>query len=519
MKRAAFPLLLLLLTACVPADGAHTVTLIADGQTRSLTTEALVVRDLLVEAGVALDEDDRVEPAENMFIEDGLIVRVIRVEVRIENEQREIPFERRTVRDTSIPLGETRLLEAGVTGLEELSYRVTIEDGVEVDRQLARRVTLREPRTEIILVGAQMELAPVPITGTVAYIANRNAWVIRTTSPNRRRLTHTSDLDGRVFALSPDGSYLMFTRASTDAGALNTLWMVDAVVADAEPVRLVGADGVLWADWAPDCRGAPDGSTCRIAYTTATRTESSPGWEAANDLWIARPRARDGHVFNRVRVVKPSAGGAYGRWGTSYAWSPDGLWLAYARADQVGVVRVSDGRQTALALFPPYRTYAQWAWTPSVSWSPEGEFIVAVLHGPAPTGGDPEDSPVFDIWALAASGTISAELASETGMWASPLYAPEGDWIAFGRARSPYASAASGYDLYVMDRDGSNRRLLFPSEGEPGLRYYSGAVAWGPGGEHLIVVYQGDLYRIAVEDGAAQPLTAEGNVTTVRWEW
>jgi Tol biopolymer transport system component len=139
------------------------------------------------------------------------------------------------------------------------------------------------------------------------------------------------------------------------------------------------------------------------------------------------------------------------------------------------------------------------------------------LHGPAPTGGEPEDSPVFDVWVLAANGTITAELVSEAGMWAAPTYAPEGDLIAFGHARSPYVSATSGYDLCVMDRDGSDRHTLFPPEGEIGLDYP--AIAWGPGGDRLIVVYQGNLYLLVISDGKVHQLTTEGNVTAVRWGW
>jgi len=597
-KWAILILLLLPLAACA-SDSSRTVTLVADGERRTLTTDALTVRDLLAEAGITLDEDDRVVPVEPTFIEDGMAVHVIRVEVRTETEQREIPFERQTVRDASIPTGETRLLEQGVTGIEELIYRITVEDGVEVERRLVRQVTLEEPRTEVVLIGVQAELTPVPITGTVAYIANHNAWVMQTTSLNQRRLTYTGDLDGRVFALSPDGSCLLFTRVAPPGGEegeiappggresevippveeeswaippgeeegwtaapgeeerehipiyegeevtpstsptkgdltpspppggenegkieesslLDTLWMIETATADAEPIQLE-TKNVLWADWAPECQSSPTGTGCRIAYATGSPAEGSPGWKAENDLWIARPRARDGRLLGQRRIVEPSAGGAYGWWGTTYAWSPDGRSLAYARADEVGVVRAYNGVQTPLARFPPYRTYAPWVWTPTVSWSPEGQFIVTTLHGPAPTGEAAEDSPVFDVWTLAANGTLTAELSSEAGMWAAPVYAPEGESIAFGHARSPYASQTSGYDLYLMDRDGSDRRPLFPPEEEIGLEYPE--IAWGPGGDRLTVVYQGNLYLIYVTDGEVHQLTDEGSVTAVRWRW
>jgi hypothetical protein len=506
----------ILLTACTPI-GPVRVTLVADGQTRTLTTDAQTVGELLARSGITLDEDDRVVPPETVFLTDGMTVRVVRVETRTETVQQVLPYGRETVRDATIPVGQTRLLRAGVNGVEELTYVITLEDGVEVERRLARRVTVQEPQNEILLVGAREEVTSVPISGTVAYLSANNAWVMRGTTGSRRRLTATGDLDGRVFDLSPDGSRLLFTRAATETGVLNTLWMIDTVTTGAEPVRLPEKN-VLWAVWSPDGRW--------IAYSTGAPREAPPGWEAANDLYLARPQA-DGRLLDRRRVLGPTAGGTYGWWGTTYAWAPAGegkepTWLAYARADEIGLVDLSARKPEAIPLvqFPPFRTYAPWAWVPTIAWSPEGAFLVTVLHGPSPTGEEPEDSPVFDVYALgvvtASATLLQAKLVPEAGMWAAPSFSPDGGLIAFGRARVPYASQTSTYDLYLMDRDGSDRRLLFPQNaGELGLEYP--AAVWDPAGGRVLVVYRGDLWLVTV-DGQARRVTEDGAVTLARWQ-
>jgi hypothetical protein len=200
--------------------------------------------------------------------------------------------------------------------------------------------------------------------------------------------------------------------------------------------------------------------------------------------------------------------------------------MAYARAEEVGVVDLFAGETTPLIQFPPYRTRGPWAWVPSLAWSPEGDLLLTVVHGPPLAGESPEDSPVFDLYALGVPGTyeggtvestppLTAELASEVGMWAAPTFSPDGNWILFGRARIPYTSQTSTYDLYVMDRDGSDRRLLFPTDPrEPGLEYP--AVAWDPAGGRLMAVYRGDLYLITL-DGQVRRVTDDGSITTVRW--
>lgn len=491
--------------ACAPI-GPLTVHLVADGETRTLTTDAQTVADLLAQAGVTLDEDDRVMPPENSFLHDGLTVQVIRVEVRTETRQRVLPYGRETVRDATIPVGQTRLLGAGVNGVEEITYAITLEDGVETERRMIQRTTIQEPQNEVVLIGAREEAVAVPISGTVAYLSAHNAWVMRTTTGNRRRLTTTGDLDGRVFDLSPDGLWLLFTRVTTETGLLNTLWMIETIPADAVPIPL-RAENILWAAWAPDGE--------HIAYSTGAVRDAPPGWEAANDLYIGVPRASDGQVVGRRRILAPSAGGTYGWWGTSYAWAPDGERLAYARADEVGTVRLYDSRTTPLTHFPPYRTHGAWAWAPTAAWSPDGDFILTVVHGPPPTGETAEDSPVFDLYALGATAPLTVELASEVGMWAAPSFSPDGQWVVFGRARIPYTSQTSTYDLYLIDRDGSDRRLLFPTDPrEPGLDYP--AVAWDPSGTRLLSIYRGDLYMVTLA-GEARRVTDDGAITAVRW--
>ena len=514
----ALLLLVAALVGCSPLAGARTIVLEVDGGAREIQTDALTVGGLLEQTDVRLDADDRVTPSEPTLLEGGMTVRVTRVETQVETQEREIPYDRRTVHDTSIPIGETQLLEAGVTGLEELIFRVTLEDGIEVERHLVRQVTLRDPRTEVILVGAQGDQTPTSITGTIAYVAHQNGWLMQRISSNKRRLTHTGDLDGRVFSLSSDGAHLLFSRVPTETeetGPLNTLWIVDTSAANADPVQLE-VDGVLWAAWEPGCEVSNTGSRCRIAYTTGRVVEGNPGWRAENDLWVARPQPSTGSLIGKRQVLQPDREGSYSWWGTTYAWSPNGQNLAYASADEVGVVRVYDGRRSVLSHFAPYRTYAPWVWTPTVEWSPEGAYIITTLHGPSPTRGAPEDSPVFDVWALSSDGTITAELSSEAGMWSVPTFAPESDLIAFGRARSPYASQTSGYDVHLMDRDGSDRRLLFPSQDEIGLEYPE--IAWSPPSDEFATVYQENLYLIGVTGGDVRQLTVGGGVTTLEWQ-
>ena len=512
------------------------VTIVADGERRTLHTEAQTVRQLLQEADITLGDLDVVQPDLWEEIRPGMVITVTRIEEHLEVERAVLPFPRRILKDESLGPGESRIVQAGANGEEEIVYRVIYKDGVESERQVLRRTIIQEPVEEIVVVGVQEALPAVPITGTIAYISNGNAWVMRHRSRERRQLTTAGDLDRRVFSLSPDGRYLLFTRRGGEAPEepLNTLWLVDTTVLRELP-RPLGITNVIYAEWSPSL-GSGAAPQYRFAYATATRTARAPYWKAHNDLWLAtadlgQPASLTPTLplsttlspltvtVRATQVLTPSEVGVYSWWGTEYAWSPDGRHMAYARPDQVGLVDLKTGKLTPLMRFPPYHTYEQWVWVPSLSWSPDGRFIVCVLHSPPPGEGNPEESPIFDLWVLEVDGEVQARLVPEVGMWAAPRWSPvteAGDeFIAYGVAQSPRQSDLSRYFLYTMDRDGSNKRRLFPPPGEVGLKVVE--IAWSPDGLQVVVAYNGNLYLVDVGSGQARQLTADGQSERPRW--
>lgn len=514
-----FLLAVLTLTACRSPQVTGediTVSLTADGNTQEVSLPAgSTVSQALQAAGINIGNLDKAEPPLYTVLNAGDTVTLIRVEEKFETEEKIIPFERQVVRNESLPDGETRLVQAGVNGLQEFTYRVVLEDGEEISRSIVKSVILREGAPEVVMIGAQASFAPLPIPGRIAYLAGGNAWLIDGSTANRTPIVTSGDLDGRIFFLSPNGNYLVFTRKSTKPAdqEINTIWAVRTN--GGTPFSTGIANVVHYAEWIP--------GTNSIAYSTVEPRATAPGWQANNDL----------HRYSittgaKAKVLDASSGGVYGWWGMVYSFSPDGR-LAYARPDGIGLVDI-DGKYIKPMLdITPFNTHSDWAWIPSLTWGADGSTLFYTSHALPPSLVNEEDSPFFDLSALSFSNDANMNIVQGTGMFAYPsssyLQSSSSERryeVAYLQAIFPEQSETSRYRVVVMDRDGSNRRTIFPANDAPGLQPQ--VPVWAPGqiegqsGDFIALVYQGNLWLVDSGNGQPFQVTGDGLVTRIDWK-
>ena len=70
-------------------------------------------------------------------------------------EEEAIPFGTRTVNDSSLPKGTTKVRTRGVVGLKKITYEVTYSDGVETGRTKLSEEVVRKPVTKVVAVGTK----------------------------------------------------------------------------------------------------------------------------------------------------------------------------------------------------------------------------------------------------------------------------------------------------------------------------------------------------------------------------
>lgn len=132
-------------------------TLDVDGQLVPYDSPSLTVGELLAMSRIVLDGEDTSTPAPDAVLVDGTRVEVVRVGAATTQTRESVPFAEESVADPTIPIGETREITAGVPGVDTVTWRARVENGVEVGRTQLSRVTTTEPVSHVVGYGTHAD--------------------------------------------------------------------------------------------------------------------------------------------------------------------------------------------------------------------------------------------------------------------------------------------------------------------------------------------------------------------------
>ncbi len=464
---------------------------------------------------------DRTEPDAFTPLSNGDTVSVIRVSEEFETEQSLVGFGRRILQNESLPVGEKRLIQAGINGLEEITFRLVYEEGNLISRTQVNSQIVDVAIDEIVMLGIEAPSSSLNITGRLAFLSAGNAWLMEENTGLRRLLVASGDLDGRIFSISPDGNWLLYTRKAISPDSINALWAVNLNQGNDIEIDLETHNIVHYADWKPSEKAT-------ITFSTVEPSLNPPGWQANNDLQSVQINLEDKSAL-RLTLLSSRNDTTFSWWGSDYAWSPDGDYLAYANPESVGLVNiVTDQLNTALDL-TVFQTESDWAWMPTVSWNPDSSQLYTVQHSEQLGLENQELSPFFDVVSIDPFDRRKVIIAQNAGMFANPATSPrfetiEGDLsykVAYLQALNPSQSDITEYQLVVSDANGENGVALFPLGLPNGL--VPQRIIWSPlpqdadASLSIAIIFENNLWIVDVANGNAKQITGDGLVNSVAW--
>lgn len=140
---------------------AKALTITADGRDISTYATAATVGEVLAKVGITLQDLDYSKPAETEALpEDGRIV-VVRVREEVLREQQSIPFTTDSTTDNTLESGQKKIITPGENGLQVATVRIRYEDGKEVARNTEATIVLKDPVTEVEVVGSKLVVSTI----------------------------------------------------------------------------------------------------------------------------------------------------------------------------------------------------------------------------------------------------------------------------------------------------------------------------------------------------------------------
>ncbi|KUM94340.1 transglycosylase [Streptomyces cellostaticus] len=133
----------------------RSVTVMADGRTRTIRTNAATVREAVEEAGITLRRQDTTSVPPDSFPRDGQTVTVLRVTGVTEVREESIPFAVERTEDPTLFKGTEVIEWPGQPGLRRITYLLRTVNGVQEKPRKEKSEVVRKPSKQVVKVGTK----------------------------------------------------------------------------------------------------------------------------------------------------------------------------------------------------------------------------------------------------------------------------------------------------------------------------------------------------------------------------
>ena len=139
------------------------VTVVSGGTRRTISTTAATVGAALAQAGIDLGPGDKLSPLSSSPVRAGMTISLTRLTTKTSTTEVVIEYKTIEKTDPDADPGSRTVQTKGVTGLQQVTTVMTYVDGKLTSSKVVKRVVVKKPVDEVVVVGPEQESAP-PVT-------------------------------------------------------------------------------------------------------------------------------------------------------------------------------------------------------------------------------------------------------------------------------------------------------------------------------------------------------------------
>ncbi len=155
------------------------VTIVADGTKRTITTTAATVGAALDQAGMDIGANDKLSPLSTAPVRAGMTITLSRLTTKTATTEAVVEYKTVEKTDPDADPGSRTVQTKGVTGLQQVTTVMTYVNGKLTSSKVTKRVVLKKPVDEVVVVGPKAAAAGDPAGRVRGLPDHRRAELVR----------------------------------------------------------------------------------------------------------------------------------------------------------------------------------------------------------------------------------------------------------------------------------------------------------------------------------------------------
>ena len=131
----------------------------ADGKQWDTEIAPRTVAEALKKLNISLGDKDKISLDSGHLLQASDVISIVRVTERTETMRSDIPYQM-VAQAADFPVGlPDRIISRGSNGMQEQTVKLTLEDGVEVNREVLTQRVVKPPANQVVSRGAQTSIS------------------------------------------------------------------------------------------------------------------------------------------------------------------------------------------------------------------------------------------------------------------------------------------------------------------------------------------------------------------------